>query len=62
MKHSEVLRLFGSGANTALCLGVTRQAVNLWRYAPGVPEARQKQIHALMMWKLGDRDNWADWP
>jgi hypothetical protein len=45
MTHAEVIKFYKGARNAALRLGVTTQAVNLWK-KEGISERRQKHIQA----------------
>ena len=51
VKTADAVRWFGTKSFLATCLGCTRATVQEWGVY--VPASREKQIHALIMWKIG---------
>jgi hypothetical protein len=52
MRYTEAIAYFGSEADLAAALGITRQAVNLWKAAGIVPKGSAYQLQVITSGQL----------
>lgn len=52
MRYTEAIKHFGSEAGLAAALGITRQAVNLWKTPDLVPKGAAYQLQVITAGRL----------